>query len=498
VKSYLSVVSLVLFFVFSANGLPKKEKQILKNGTIVYKVSPGTLINWYGPENLGDVLVGQHVDFRLDWGAANPLIDTTDISITSVTGNVTLLHNDCGSTVYYGGGCSIYYRYAPTSPEQLYATIRMAWHAVYYDSHVENGYHDFVFTGNSFDRPPKCPASAPGSFIDVTAKTVGEAVPLVGIPFDLYYSSAYTPEYSTTTGALTPAFSFNMAGWAISLQHLYLEPQHRLFKGDGTVAARQNMVLSDGNLLVTSGEEDEVYIFSPAGQHLETRTFLTGAIKYTFGYDSNSRLITVTDAYGKVTTITRDSSGYITSITGPFGQTTTISLSGSNLFSAVTNPNSETYSFTYKTGTALLETFTKPGGQVSTFSYDSSGHLTKDEGNGGNFWELTPQTSGTIKASYLGRETSYLSWYNGDGSFSSSETDPAGYQVTRTENLDGSSTADYQTKAITTYTGDDYRFGSIHRRITSTSLTTSGSTMDTNFFQSLQYPDGVPNLLLIS
>jgi YD repeat-containing protein len=53
----------------------------------------------------------------------------------------------------------------------------------------------------------------------------------------------------------------------------------------------------------------EIFYFSTAGsasgRHLRTRDALTGAIRYTFGYDADGRLVTIRDVSGLTTTIDR-------------------------------------------------------------------------------------------------------------------------------------------------------------------------------------------------
>jgi len=146
-------------------------------------------------------------------------------------------------------------------------------------------------------------------------------------------------------------------------------------------------ISNGGNFAIPSKNGSEIYIFDPSGQHLQTLNAITGAPKWTFGYDSSGRVITVTDGDQNVTTITRDSNGTPTSIIAPFGQVTTLTTDADGNLASVTNPNAETYRMQYLAG-SMLSQFTRPSGNSSTMSYDSYGLLTKDQDAAGGFTAL--------------------------------------------------------------------------------------------------------------
>jgi YD repeat-containing protein len=99
---------------------------------------------------------------------------------------------------------------------------------------------------------------------------------------------------------------------------------------------------------------------------------LTGVALVQFGYDAASRLMTITDANGNVTSIERDGNGKPLGIVGPFGQRSTLVLDADGLLSRVTNPAGESVALTYHEG-GLLATLTDPKSAVTHFSYDSNG-----------------------------------------------------------------------------------------------------------------------------
>ena len=144
---------------------------------------------------------------------------------------------------------------------------------------------------------------------------------------------------------------------------------------------------------ITSEDGSELYRFTSAGRHLDTRDALTGAIIYTFGYDAAGRLASVTDANNNVTSIDHDAAGNPTAIVGAFGQRTTLGVNADGYLTSVTNPGNETTALGYGTG-GLLTSFTDPKGNRSAMTYDGLGRLTRDEDQLSGFTQLTRQELG--------------------------------------------------------------------------------------------------------
>lgn len=183
-----------------------------------------------------------------------------------------------------------------------------------------------------------------------------------------------------------------------------MSPHSLAFRSDGSIfyvdATRIRMVTSGFGLPVAGGQYQipsddgsEIYVFASNGQHLRTLNGLTGATKLTFGYDSNQRLISITDAFNNVTQIGRGSDGRPTQITSPYGQSSQLSVDANGYLSSMTNPNGETYSIQYS-GEGLMSQFTKPNGGISVFTYDDLGQLTKDQNPGGGFISLIQTANG--------------------------------------------------------------------------------------------------------
>jgi len=331
-----------------------------------------------------------------------------------------------------------------------------------------------------------------GSIIRSSTQVLGEVIPVVGADFYLSYSSMFSANYVSSDYAVGRKNFFTPEGWNISIVHYYDQVAQKLYTGDGRVEQHESQSSGTGDLQVVSSDGNEVYVFdSVDGKIKKTLTSITGSTKYTFNYNSSGYLTSIVDAYGNQTIFNRNSSGQLTSIVSPYGQTTSVTEDASGLLASVGNPNGETYFMTYKSGTSLLNTFTKPGSQVSTFSYDSNGRLTQDLSNGGNYWNLVQgvDSSGhptvTI-ASKLGRST-VLDIY---APKEMHETKPNGLFNTHVEGLTTVSDSNAQSTNTRAMISDE-RFGELYQRPAYSNLAIGSSTTTTSYGQSVTYPTGV-------
>jgi RHS repeat-associated protein len=155
---------------------------------------------------------------------------------------------------------------------------------------------------------------------------------------------------------------------AAQLPEILLYPVRTAAQGLlATPAETQNIPSEDGS---------EIYVFSIDGRHLSTLDGLTGATKWSFGYDTNSLVVTMTDGAGLTTLITRDGTGNPTAIVGPYGQVTALGLDGNGFLSTVSNPANETTTLASTSG-GLLSSVTGPLGETYKVSYDSLGRVTQ-------------------------------------------------------------------------------------------------------------------------
>lgn len=219
----------------------------------------------------------------------------------------------------------------------------------------------------------------------------------------------------------------------------------------------------NGELVVPAVDGSEVYVFTPAGQHLRTVDALTGTPLYAFTYDPAGRLATITDRSDNVTTVERDPQGTPTGILGPFGQRTLLDLDANGYLSAVIDPADETMQLGHTAG-GLLTSVTHPGSQTSEYGYDALGRLTSatDPTNA----TKTLVRSGTNKdhtvtvTTALGRASTYRAARLSNGDVQATSTDASGVAASAVIGQDGRSTlTDRNGTMLSIELGADPRWG---------------------------------------
>jgi RHS repeat-associated protein len=245
-----------------------------------------------------------------------------------------------------------------------------------------------------------------GSEIASRNQSLGEDIPIVGTPFSLHYES--DRQFGRAgTDALAIADALQLGGWTLSVHHTferqllswclggsctpYSVVPKALFMGNGatrTDADVQAAVALNGNNLLTSEDGSEVYEFDGvSNRHVSTLRSMTGATLYTFGYDANGYLVTVTDASGNLTTIQRDAKENPTAILAPFGQITSLAVDANGYLSQVTDPAGRVIKLNANS-TGLLASLTDPKGKVYSYQYDTYGQLTRHSDPAGGFISL--------------------------------------------------------------------------------------------------------------
>lgn len=416
---------------------------------------------------------------------------TLTVGTVSISGStdIQLTSDGCSGASILTSSCFVDFTFTPTSVGSKSTSFNYPWTGTYSDGNggilTDGGVVTFVINGLGLNPPVENNQCAAGSLINVDNQSFTETIPLVGSDFNLVYSSEFTPEFVSDSSPITINHSFNLERWTISVMNLYDPANKRLFMGTGRSYSKKFNTNSSGNYVVVAPDGDEVYVFSPAGRHLQTRSALTYAPIYSFGYDSNGRLTSIQDAFGNTTTIARNSGGRMTSITAPHGQVTSMTRNSSGFLLTVTNPKSETYTMTYSGSTGLLSTFQKPGGQTSTFTYDSNGKLLRDLGNGGNYLDLS-FSSGTITASsQMGRQTTHVGSFNSAGEYTRVTTYPSGLQTTSLEKPSGTRSSVDANEEIRETRVSDERFNGLFKRRDVLKTKLEGVESTTNFSQSV-------------
>ena len=217
------------------------------------------------------------------------------------------------------------------------------------------------------------------------------------------------------------------------------------------------------DIAISSEDGSEIYRFDASGRHLETLDAVTGTPIYTFSYDANGLLISITDLDGDITHVERASDGTPVAIVSADGQRTELTLNAEGYLTTVVNPAGEMRAIQYTTG-GLMTEFTDRRGNINRFQYDSVGRLIQDTNAGGGGWTLAHTETGSGYTNTLtsgeGRATAFSVEPLATGDRSQRNTYPDG---TVQERLFQTNAQEITTAADATVTtlqeGPDPRFG---------------------------------------
>lgn len=229
-------------------------------------------------------------------------------------------------------------------------------------------------------------------------------------------------------------------------------------------------------ITIASADGAALYLFDGRGRHLQTVHALTGAVLYTFSYDSAGRLSQIQDRDGDLTQIEHNSNGDPTAIVGPFGQRTTLGVDANGYLATVTNPAGETTALT-TTPAGLLTRLTTARGQQYTFTYNTLGRLLRDEdpaGGSQTFARTTiPGGYEVTRTSGLNRVSRYQVTRNSVGARQRRTIYPDGTQVPSAAATNGTRTQTAPTGSVVTRVeSGEARFGFQVPFPTSTTVTT--------------------------
>lgn len=301
-----------------------------------------------------------------------------------------------------------------------------------------------------------------------------------------------------TDGIITTVAGNGQSAFAgdggLAVQALLASPQAVAVAPDGSVYVSDGfnqrvrrvasaLPAAANTVAIASEDGSELYVFDRNGRHLQTLHALTEAVLYTFGYDGNGRLLTITDGNNNVTTITRDSNGNPTGIVGPYGQVTSFTQDANGYLAMVSNPAGETFTMQYSDD-GLLTSFTDPRGNISTFTYDALGRLAQDNNAAGGFIALDrnaiSQSYTVTQETAMGRTTSYVMGYDALGNEIHRNTLPNGLQTEYIQGFDGSHATllpDGSTTAV--LLGPDPRWGMLSPLVSNITITTPAGLVAT-------------------
>ncbi len=428
------------FLLCSVSGAEARNSRALEIGPVVFDlpkkpvqegpiaINPGFERAGDRNQGLGNVAIGSTGTLTTAWTiTGSSTTAKMTFAATTLTGSAgyKIIKDGCkGVTVVAGQSCPVEVSYNFTASGMQNVILNTPWTVedtgtnppTTYSGTATKSYSAYVVPAapeyEENPAPQNCQGESPGSIVRLDSQSLGEEISIVGTGLYLAYTSENSKQFVTNAPKANRIANFNPEGMSVSVLHYYDRVKLRIFEGTGTSRFAKYINL-EGQRVVASSNAEELYYFDSNGRHMTTRNALTGAILRTFNY-SNNKLSSIVDAYGNTTKFNRSSTGVLTSITAPFGQNTIITTDSAGLITSVKNPLGQTYTLAYKTGTDLLEKFTKPGGQYSTFSYDVNGKLTKDAASGGNRWDLllTLMSDQRVvdQSSALARKNTYYFW----------------------------------------------------------------------------------------
>lgn len=208
--------------------------------------------------------------------------------------------------------------------------------------------------------------------------------------------------------------------------------------GNTTALVEGAMYASD---IVFAEEDGTAYVLSSSGRHLRTLNADTGVVLQEFSYDAEGRLLSVTDQFGRVTTIERDINGTVTAIVSPDGIRTALTVDGNQHLVRIAYSDGGYYDFDY-TADGLLTVKTEPNGNGYEHRYDAEGRLSDVlDGEGGHwlFTRTVTQNGGILTevTSGGGNTTTYLDQVDSTDAFASNITAPTGAVTVFSRSADG-------------------------------------------------------------
>uniref|UniRef100_A0A8C9T6T6 Teneurin-2 n=1 Tax=Scleropages formosus TaxID=113540 RepID=A0A8C9T6T6_SCLFO len=136
-----------------------------------------------------------------------------------------------------------------------------------------------------------------------------------------------------------------------------------------------------GHYEVASPQEQELYIFSEEGLHIQTLSLVTGEPLYNFSYGPDRELSAVVDNCNNTMRVRREGvgqggSGLLRLVLLPENQVVTLGLDPSGSLRSVSALNQEVALLGYTGNTGLLATKADETGWTIFYEYDSEGRLT--------------------------------------------------------------------------------------------------------------------------
>jgi RHS repeat-associated protein len=170
----------------------------------------------------------------------------------------------------------------------------------------------------------------------------------------------------------------------------------------GGVPSR-TVIVPSASFTVPSDDGSMMHAFGPDGRHLKTVSARSGATMWSFGYNANGILTSMTNASGEVTTIDRATPNLVR-ILAPKGQETTLTIDSAGYLTKFEQPvmlvngqTSQRPTWTFAHSNGKITSQVDARGYTHSYKYDASGRVTDDtDGSGATmFFSRSTATSTT-------------------------------------------------------------------------------------------------------
>lgn len=278
-----------------------------------------------------------------------------------------------------------------------------------------------------------------------------------------------------------------------SISDLAIVQDDEIYATDGKLKRLVPALAEDvaGPAMMTSADGSQLFAFSAGGRHERTTDAVTGLVLYSFGYDPQGHLVSITDRNNLTTTIERTSAGVPQAIVGPHGQRTSLQVNADGYLSSITDPLGGATALDYRAG-GLLTMFRTPNGDPSHFDYDTVGRLISDRDAAGGELTLTrTELAGgwsVVTEDNLGRRERYTVEEEAPGQFVRTKESADGTISTSATLADGTTeqVAPDGTRTRVTMASDP-RFGrQAQYPSSSTTTTPSGLALTTTVTRSVE------------
>ncbi|XP_026066564.1 teneurin-1-like isoform X1 [Carassius auratus] len=141
------------------------------------------------------------------------------------------------------------------------------------------------------------------------------------------------------------------------------------------LTANHPQLSPEGLYELTSVADQELYLFSPNGTHLFTRSLVTGDYLLNFTYTPEGHLSSIANREGTIAQLRRDANGLPLWLVAPGGQVYWLTISNAGMLKRISALAHDLAQLSYYGNTGLLATISNENGWTTVYEYNSDGHL---------------------------------------------------------------------------------------------------------------------------